>query len=140
MSQRFAIGLGCSSSATLEGAIRLIESCVAELDQSEVAPDSVPGAPGSVLGTPDLVLGTIERCATLAEAVATKLGLRLTLFPANVLAQVEGVTHHSALAEEKTGTPSVAEAAALAALGSGARLALPRRTGNGCTCAMAVLS
>ena len=120
MSQHVAIGIGCSSRATAEDVINLIESCAVEI------------APGSIVAT-------LDRCANIGEAVAVSLGLRLMLFPANMLAQVAGVTSHSLLASAKVGTSSVAEASALASLGPTAQLALPRQTGRFCTCAVAVL-
>lgn len=141
VSVRFAIGLGLSSRATLDDVVRLLESCAAELlpRAPRVMPAPVSGEPALVLGDYDVVLATVDRRAEPAQAVAGKLGLPLQLFSAATLTEVEGVTHHSTLAQEKTGTPSVAEAAALAALGPGAQLIQPRRIGNGCTCAVAVL-
>lgn len=62
------------------------------------------------------------------------------VFSADVLAQVSGVTNSSSLASATVGTPSVAEAAALAALGPTARLAVTRQTGRFCTCAVAVVA
>lgn len=121
MSQHVSIGIGCSSRATVDDVLSLIKSCAAEI---------VPGS----------VVATLDRRATMGEAVATSLGLRLMLFSANILAQVSGVTNHSSLAAAKVGASSVAEAAALAALGPGARLAVTRQTGRFCTCAVAVLS
>ncbi|WP_213807316.1 cobalamin biosynthesis protein [Granulicella sp. dw_53] len=120
MTQEISIGIGCSSRATGEDVIRLVESCV-----TEVAPDGI--------------LATLDRCAGIGEQVAKALGLRLMLFPASTLAQVSGVENPSAKALERVGTSSVAEASALAALGPEARLLIPRRIGSFCTCAVAVL-
>jgi cobalt-precorrin 5A hydrolase len=120
MSQRIAIGIGCSSRATPEDLIDLIETCAIEI------------MPGSILAT-------LDQRANLGEAVAARLGLRLMLFSANSLANVDGVESHSSLASARVGTSSVAEASALASLGPAARLALPRKTGRFCTCAVAVL-
>jgi cobalt-precorrin 5A hydrolase len=120
MSQHVAIGFGCSSRATVEDVISLIERC------------SVETVPGSIVAT-------LDRCRSIGEAVAASLGLRLMVFPANVLTQIDGITSHSLLASAEVGTPSVAEAAALASLGPTARLTLPRQTGRFCTCAVAVL-
>jgi cobalt-precorrin 5A hydrolase len=61
------------------------------------------------------------------------------LFPADVLAQVDGVKTRSVASALNTGSDSIAEAAALAALGSGAKLVLERQVGNQCTCALAAL-
>ena len=120
MSQSVSIGIGCSSRATVEDVIGLIESCLVEI-------------------VPDSILATLDRCSSVGEAVSTRLGLRLMLFPANILAQVAGVKSHSLLASAKVGTTSVAEASALASLGPTAQLTLPRQTGRFCTCAVAVL-
>jgi cobalt-precorrin 5A hydrolase len=121
MSQHLSIGIGCSARATVQDVIQLIKGCVSDM-------------------TPDSIIATLDRCSNVGEGVATALGLRLTLFSADVLAQVAGVTSHSVLAAETVGTSSVAEAAALASLGPMARLILPRQTGHFCTCAVAVLS
>jgi cobalt-precorrin 5A hydrolase len=120
MSQRVAIGIGCSSRATPEDLISLIETCAIEI-------------------TPGSILATLDRCAAIGEAVAARLGLRLMLFSANMLAQIDGVESHSHFASASVGTSSVAEASALASLGPAAQLAVPRRTGHFCTCAVAVL-
>ena len=107
MSQHVAIGFGCSSRATVEDVISLIERC------------SVETVPGSIVAT-------LDRCRSIGEAVAASLGLRLMVFPANVLTQIAGITSHSLLASAEVGTPSVAEAAALASLGPTARPAPTR--------------
>jgi cobalt-precorrin 5A hydrolase len=120
MSQSISIGIGCSSRATAEDVIVLIESCV-----MEIAPNSI--------------LATLDRCSSVGETVAANLGLRLMLFPANILAQVTGIKTYSLLASAKVGTASVSEASALAALGPTAQLTVLRQTGRYCTCAVAVL-
>jgi cobalt-precorrin 5A hydrolase len=120
MSQLVAIGIGCSSRATTDDLIRLIESSGIEI-------------------VPDSIIATLDRCADMGEAVATRLGLRLMLFPAEKLSKIDGVKNHSALASARVGTSSVAEASALASLGPAAKLTLPRKTGRFCTCAVAVL-
>jgi len=120
MTHRLSIGIGCSSSATSNDVIHLIQSCVDEM------------LPGSLLAT-------LDRCAGIGEIVATSLGLRLMLFSASSLAQVPGITIHSPMALGKAGTPSVAEASALLSLGPQARLIVPRQTGRLCTCAVAVM-
>jgi cobalt-precorrin 5A hydrolase len=120
MTATLSIGIGCSSRATSDDVIQLIRSCVTEL-------------------LPNSLLATLDRCASVAETVATSLGLQLMLFPASALAQVAGTTVHSELALARTGTPSVAEASALLSLGPQARLIVPRQTGHLCTCAVAVL-
>jgi cobalt-precorrin 5A hydrolase len=121
MSQHVSIGIGCSSRATVEDVLQLVKSCAVE-----IAPDSI--------------VATLDRRSTIGEAVAANLGLRLMLFPAETLAQVPGVKNHSSLATATVGTSSVAEAAALAALGPTARLTITRQTGRFCTCAVAVIA
>ena len=120
MSMSCSIGIGCSSRAVTSDVIELIQRCV-----SEIAPDST--------------IATLDRCSSIAEAVAAALGLRLVLFPASVLSAVRGVKSHSVLSASSVGPANVAEASALASLGPMARLILPRQTGRFCTCAVAVL-
>jgi cobalamin biosynthesis protein CbiG len=118
--QHLSIGIGCSSRATSDDVIRLIESSVG----------SIPS------GT---VIATLDRRASIGEIVASKLSLRLVLFPASALAGVAGITTHSSLALSKTRTANVAEASALASLGPSARLIVPQTKGRFCTCAIAAL-
>jgi cobalamin biosynthesis protein CbiG len=120
MSTPCSIGIGCSSRATASDVIQLIQQCVSEI-------------------TPGGMLATLDRCSKIGEAVADALKLQLVLFPASVLAQISGIKSQSSLAASKVGTPSVAEAAALASLGPTASLILPRQTGRFCTCAVAAL-
>lgn len=115
-----SIGFGCSSRASSEDIVRLI--------QASLAP--IPA------GT---TLATLDRRASVGRTVAGALGLRLVLLPASVLANVPGVTAHSSLALGKTQTANVAEASALASLGTSAHLILPQRKGRYCTCAVASL-
>jgi cobalamin biosynthesis protein CbiG len=118
--QHLSIGIGCSSHATRDDVLRLIELCV----------DSIPSGG---------VIATLDRRASIGEIVASILGLRLVLFPASILASVAGVTTHSPLALSKTRTANVAEASALASLGPSARLIVPQTKGRFCTCAVAAL-
>ncbi len=120
VNQHIAIGIGCSSRAVPEDIISLIERCTIEI-------------------VPESILATLDRRSSIAEVVAATLGLKLMLFPRSILAQTSGVKNHSLLAYTKTGTSSVAEAAALASLGPKAQLSLPRQTGRFCTCAVAVI-
>jgi cobalt-precorrin 5A hydrolase len=120
MSYRQAIGIGCSSRATTEDVLALLQRSLA------------PIAPGTVLAT-------LDTRTALGQSVADALGLQLLVFSANKLSQTPGVRTHSEVAREHTGTSSVSEASALAALGPLARLTLPRQIGHLCTCALAVL-
>ncbi|MDH4148516.1 MAG: precorrin-3B C(17)-methyltransferase, partial [Acidimicrobiia bacterium] len=70
------------------------------------------------------------------EAGIVALGLPLVTFPAGVLAAIE-VPNPSAVVEAAVGTPSVAEAAALAAAGPGAELVVPKRRSAQATVAVA---
>jgi cobalt-precorrin 5A hydrolase len=120
MIQHLSIGMGCSSRAVSDDVVALILTCVGEV-------------------VPDTILATVDSRSRMGETVAAALGLRLMLFPASALARVVGIATQSQIALRNSGTPSVAEAAALIALGPEARLSLPRRTGRLCTCAVAVL-
>jgi cobalt-precorrin 5A hydrolase len=120
MIQHLSIGMGCSSRAVSDDVVALILACVGEV-------------------VPDTILATLDSRSRVGEAVAGALGLRLMLFPASALAQIAGIATQSQIALRSLGTASVAEAAALIALGPEARLSLPRRTGRLCTCAVAVL-
>lgn len=121
MNVRRAIGIGCSTHARVDDVLALVRATVDEL-------------------TPATRLATLDRCEEIALVVAADLGLALIVFPADVLARVLGTTTHSQRAAATVGTPSVAEAAALAAAGPGARLVITRRTGLRCTCALAEAS
>ena len=115
-----AIGIGAASTARLEDVLALIHATV--------------GPIGSWA-----CLATIDRRADLARQVADALDLELRLFPAERLAAVPGTVTISARSADAVGSPSVAEAAALAALGTAGWLAIPRKTGILCTCALAEL-
>ncbi|WP_158792961.1 cobalamin biosynthesis protein [Granulicella sp. L60] len=132
MTQQIAIGIGASSKAVAQDILTLIQSCILKVDAATTA--STTQHP-----TIPTILATLDRRADIASVVASTLGLRLVLFPATVLAEVRGVKTISSIAARTTGSPSIAEAAALAALGDRAHLLLERQTGNQCTCAMAVL-
>lgn len=120
MIKHISIGVGCSSRAVFDDVVALILVCVGEV-------------------VPTTILATLDSRCRMGETVAAALGMRLMLFPANALARVTGIATQSQMALRSSGTPSVAEAAALIALGPGARLSMPRRTGRLCTCAVAVL-
>jgi cobalt-precorrin 5A hydrolase len=119
MSERLSIGIGCSSGASSEDVIGLIRSSL----------DEIPA--GSMIAT-------LDRRAAMGEIVASVLGLRLVLFPARVLAKIEGTTSQSSAALSVTGAANVAEASALASLGPSAHLLVAKRKGRFCTCAVAV--
>jgi cobalamin biosynthesis protein CbiG len=84
------------------------------------------------------ILATVDRRAG-AHAVRTlvlDLGCLLVTVPAAELAR-QAVPHPSATVAAAVGTPSVAEAAALVAAGSGAELLVPKRVFPGVTVAIA---
>ena len=114
-----AIGVGGTTAATARELLALIAREI--------------GVP-----TTGAVLATIDRRERLARDVARELGLELVSFDAATLARIPETTIASPRALASVGTPSVAEAAALAAVGHGARLVVTRRTGRACTCALAV--
>ncbi len=116
-----AIGIGAASAARLEDVLALIQATV--------------GLHG--IGA---CLATVDRRQDLARRVADALDLELRLFPAERLAAIGGTVTPSIRSAAAIGSPSVAEAAALAALGPAAWLAIPRKTGILCTCALAELS
>ncbi|GAC1542163.1 MAG: hypothetical protein NVS2B17_20400 [Candidatus Velthaea sp.] len=118
MNARRAIGIGCTTSATLEDMLALI---AAEI-----------GGRGA-----GALIATLDRRAPMAHAVARSLDRDVRLFSAAALANVTGTSVTSNVASDAVGTPSVAEAAALAAAGPCARLVISRRTGRDCTCALA---
>ncbi|HMF53007.1 MAG TPA: cobalamin biosynthesis protein [Edaphobacter sp.] len=120
MIQHVSIGVGCSSRAVSDDVVALILACVGEI-------------------VPATILATLDSRGRMGETVAAALGMRLMLFPASALARVTGITTRSQIALRSSGSSSVAEAAALIALGPEARLSLSRRTGRLCTCAVAVL-
>jgi cobalamin biosynthesis protein CbiG len=118
--EHLSVGFGCSSRACSGDIIRLIEASL----------DPIP---------PGTTIATLDRRASIGKIVASKLSLRLVLFPARALAGVAGITTHSSLALSKTRTANVAEASALASLGPSARLIVPQTKGRFCTCAVAAL-
>ena len=120
MIPNLSVGMGCSSRAITDDVVALVLACVGEV---------LPGT----------ILATIETRAPMGDTIARALDLRLMLFPAHALARVANIATESEVALRRSGTRSVAEAAALLALGPEARLSLARRTGRLCTCAVAVL-
>jgi cobalt-precorrin 5A hydrolase len=118
--ERLSIGIGCSPRASSEDIVGLVKASI----------DRIPL---------DTILATIDRRASIAEAVASVLGLRLVLFQASTLSDVAGITTHSSLALTRTRTANVAEASALASLGPSAFLIVRQQKSRLCTCAVAAL-
>ena len=120
MTQRISIGFGASSRASCEDILVLIRQSF---------PQSGSAA----------ILATVDRRGELGARVASALGLPIVLLPASILSGMRGLTTFSDRAWRTVATANVAEASALASLGPGARLIVPRRVGKLCTCAVAVL-
>jgi cobalt-precorrin 5A hydrolase len=118
---RLAIGFGCSSLAESDEIVRLIRASV----------DPIPS---------NTILATIDRRKPMGDVVSGVLGIELAVFPSDTLARVQGTTRTSSLALAQSGTPSVAEASALASLGPKAHLLIAQSRGRFCTCAVAMLS
>lgn len=101
--------------------------------------DRVAAAHSAGPGGVDLagaVVATLDRRADepgLCDAVAPRVPRG---YPADALARVT-VPYPSGRVAAATGTPSVAEAAALLAAGPGATLVVPKTTGDGVTVAVA---
>lgn len=120
-----ALGVGFSSRCTAADLTALV--------------DAVLAASGS--GTAAHYLATAERKrgTGLLEAVAGCTGLHAVYIDdAALQAWQTDTRNHSTAAAAAVGVGSVAEAAALAALGDGARLLVPRHTGPAATCAAAI--
>src|SRR5258708_36456011 len=118
--EHLSIGFGCSSRACSGDIIRLIEASV----------DQIPS---------DSIIATLDRRASIGEIVASKLSLRLVLFPASTLAKVAGITTHSSLSLSKTATATAAEASAPSSLRPPARLTVPQTKARFRTCRVASL-
>lgn len=116
--KRRAIGFGSTRSADADDILALVRAALSS-------------------NAPVQILATVDRRSDVGTHVAAALGLRLQVFSASMLAAVTGTRTRSELAASAIGTPSVAEAAALAAIGSGGVLLDARRVGRGCTCAVA---
>lgn len=125
MSRIVAIGVGCRAGVPGETIAALVRRALAEA-----------GAPEGERRMFTLVAKAGE--PGLVEA-ARLLGAELVALPLAALkAQGEHILTPSAAAEARFGAPNVAEAAALAGAGEGARLAGPRLAGDGATCAIAL--
>jgi cobalt-precorrin 5A hydrolase len=118
-----AIGFGASTLATVADILELVRTT------SEAAP-----------GTAPFLVATVDVREEMGRDVAAALGCKLVVFSAAELAHTAtaaGLSMVSVRAAGSVGTPSVAEASALAALGPTASLVVARRTGRRCTCAIA---
>jgi cobalt-precorrin 5A hydrolase len=127
MSRLAALGLGCRSDVAPQAVLRIVEAALAQ-------------APA---GTRLAGLHTSARKAAepgLLHA-AEALGLALRFHSDAALAAVAPrVVSRSARVERLTGVGSVAEAAALAGAGEGARLIVPKFSADGVSCALALIA
>jgi len=116
-----AVGVGCRRGAFAEDIVALVQTMLA-------------GRSG------EAKLFSLDEKrdeAGLVDAAAL-LGLALEFLPRALLAAQNGrVQTASALSMQQFGVASVAECAALAGAGTGARLVAPRQKLNGVTCAIA---
>jgi cobalt-precorrin 5A hydrolase / precorrin-3B C17-methyltransferase len=113
------VGVGASTDAAPDDARRLVASV---LTDAGLAADAVAA------------VATIDRRAN--DDVVTTLGRPVRSFSAGSLAAV-AVPNPSPVVAAEVGTPSVAEAAALAAAGPNAELIVPKRKGTTVTVAVA---
>jgi len=130
VSARRGVGLGAATTATVGDCVALVRETLAL-----ASGPSGPSGP-SGLGWPT-VLASVDRREALARVVAAEFGFDVVLLGADELAATRGVVFQSVAALHAIGTPSVAEAAALRAVGRDATLRIARRTGRRCTCAIA---
>lgn len=125
MSARWAVGIGCRAGIGADAVCALVARAL------EAAGDG-PATLFTILDK--------QQEAGLREA-ATRLGLPLVYLPRKAL---EAVSDRAETRSEKVvalfGIPNVAETAALAGAGAGARLVVPRMAAEGVTCAVAARS
>ncbi len=124
-----ALGVGFASRCTGNELAAVVTAVLAE----------VPGLLDAHAGAGRLAAPAHKRHAGLLEPVARDLGLTPVYVTRDQLSVWQPATvTRSRLAEAAVGLPAVAEAAALAAAGPGARLCVPRRTAGPATCALAL--
>lgn len=117
------LGVGSSSGADPDGLAELVDKTLAGI---ELSVDAV----GLVVSI------DLKASEPAVVALADRLGVALRTFPAELLAAVN-VPHPSAVVEAAVGTPSVAEAAALAAAGPQGVLVVGKRRSSEATVAVA---
>jgi cobalt-precorrin 5A hydrolase len=116
-----AVGIGCRAGASAEAIERLVREALARA-----------GLAGADLYAPSRKAGP-----ALAEAAA-RLGLELHYCDEAALPDVAaGVVSHSPRVAALYGVGSVAEAAALAGAGAGARIVVAKFSADGVSCAVA---
>jgi cobalt-precorrin 5A hydrolase/precorrin-3B C17-methyltransferase len=113
------VGIGASTDATAGAADELLGATLARAGLARASVGAV---------------ATIDRRA--ADPAVTSLGLPVRAFDAGALSQFD-VPNPSDIVDAEVGTPSVAEAAALAAAGEGAELVVPKQKAATVTIAIA---
>ncbi|RAU34122.1 cobalamin biosynthesis protein [Pseudomonas sp. RIT411] len=118
------LGLGCRRGCSVE---ELTALALAVLQEAGCDPSALTA------------LATVDRRVeeNALQHLAQRWQLPLQGFSAERLAQQKGIAAPSAVALQHTGSPSVAEAAALAAAGEGARLRVGKRKSAAATAALA---
>ncbi|WP_158893929.1 MULTISPECIES: cobalamin biosynthesis protein [unclassified Pseudomonas] len=118
------LGLGCRRDCSVE---ELAELAQEVLQEAGCDPSGLTA------------LATVDRRLQESglQSLAQRWRLPLHGFSAERLAQQQGVASPSPVALQHTGSPSVAEAAALAAAGEGARLLVSKRKSAAATAALA---
>lgn len=118
----------------------VVELVVGIGTSSGAAPAEVAALVDAALADAGLARSSVVALATIssraAEPAILMLGWPVAAFPASVLGAVD-VPHPSPRAHDATGTPSVAEAAALLAAGDGSELVVPKRASAHATVAVA---
>jgi cobalt-precorrin 5A hydrolase len=118
-----AIGIGCRRGASAQAIL-----------------DTIAAARAGIPATEDIVLcsGELKSAEDGLIRAAEQLGARLVLLSMAALREADHrCATRSAASMAATGLGSMAEAAALAAAGPGAKLIVPRLAGKGVTCAIA---
>lgn len=118
------LGLGCRQGCSVDELAELAQAVLQEAERDAKAL--------TALAT---VTARLEERGL--RALAQRWQLPLYGFAAERLAQERGVTSASGLVLQYVGSPSVAEAAALAAAGEGARLLVSKRKSAAATAALA---
>lgn len=120
------VGVGTERNAAPAAVIALVDRALAEAGLAAAAVAAV-------------VSLDLKRDEPAVWAVARHLGVPARFYAAAELAaEAPRVPNPSPLVAAETGTPSVAEAAALAAAGPQGTLLVPKRKGPGCTVAIAL--
>ena len=125
MAGLIAIGVGCRKACSPDAITALVRDALARA--------------GALEGERRLFSLADKRGEPGLVAAAETLGFALVFLPRDRLAAEEPrLLTRSSAAERRFGLASVAEAAALAGAGPGARLLGPRRAAGGATCAIAL--